>query len=180
GADGLGSAWQLLGLVDECPDDRSGLGHLVLLRLGHSRSGVFDGRIRLDRSSVLRPRLALLAHDDEDLAHLDDLAFGRTVMEHDPSERRRDLDHRLVRFHLDDGLVHPDRAPDRHHPPNDLGFGEAFADIGKSELLGHQVSSVWRAALTIRSTLGRYWCSDRLSGKTLSHPVTRRTGASSE
>src|SRR5690606_1254663 len=87
---------------------------------------------------------------------------------------------RLVGFHLDHCLVDLDPAPDRNDPADDLGFGQAFPDVGKAELVGHQDSSVWRAAVTMRSTDGRYWLSDRFNGKTLSQPVTRFTGDSSE
>jgi len=57
--------------------------------------------------------------------------------------------------------------------------GVVAADLGGAGALASTVI-VATAAATMRSTPGRYSDSPRLSGNTVSHPVTRRTGDSSE
>src|SRR5262249_3703668 len=51
--------------------------------------------------------------------------------------RRRDLDRRLVRLHLDERVVLGDLLPLAHEPARDLAFGQALAQVGKLELVGH-------------------------------------------
>src|SRR5690606_20671221 len=72
------------------------------------------------------------------------------------------------------------------YPPTGTTQRTISASVSPSPMSGSRnscaihASSVLRAAATIRSTEGRYWCSERFSGNTLSHPVTRRTGATNE
>src|SRR5690606_36372404 len=121
-----------------------------------------------------------LTHYQQDLPHGHDLALVGAVVEDHTGKWGGNLHYCLVGLDFDHGLVDAHRSSHRDHPANDLGLGQPLTDVGEAELSCHQSSSVWRAALTIRSTPGRYWCSERFSGKTLSQPVTRRTGASSE
>ena len=75
-------------------------------------------------------------------------------MEQDPTHRSRDVDNRLVGFHLDQWAVLGDGLADRHVPVHDHRLGEAFTDVGEVEFGRHQASIVSRAAAAIRSTVG--------------------------
>ena len=74
-----------------------------------------------------------------------------------PRERTGQLDDRLRRLDVDEGLVEHDDVADRHLPRDDLGLDEALADVGQEEDLLAQLSNpITRStASRIRSTLGR-------------------------
>jgi hypothetical protein len=56
-------------------------------------------------------------------------------------------------------LIDGDPLTDRHVPADDLGLGEAFADVGEPELASHGAPDyavrTRSTAATIRSVLGR-------------------------
>ncbi len=88
----------------------------------------------LDRAEKL---LSLLADHDEDGADRRDRAFLDEDLQHGSRPRGRDLDRRLVGLHLDERLILVDRLPLRDEPARDLGLGEALAEVGQLELVGH-------------------------------------------
>ena len=49
------------------------------------------------------------------------------------------LHDRLGRLELDDGLVDRDLVAGRHEPRDDLGLGEALAEVGQDEVAAHRV-----------------------------------------
>ncbi len=65
-------------------------------------------------------------------------------MQHHTGNGSRDVDHGLVRLHLHEGLVHLDSLAHVDVPVDYHGLGEALADVGKMELVGH-VSGPQRA-----------------------------------
>ena len=58
------------------------------------------------------------------------LVLGHEDLRQPPADRRRDLDHRLVGFHLHQRLVALDGVALRLQPAGDGAFGHALADVG--------------------------------------------------
>ena len=56
---------------------------------------------------------------------------------HNTGPGRRDLDHRLVRLHLQQRLVLDDTVPFRHEPPAEFDLCDPFAQIGEFEIKRH-------------------------------------------
>jgi hypothetical protein len=90
-------------------------------------------------------------------AHGDRVARGAVKSQDHARERRRDLDGRLGRFHLDQRLVQRHGVALGDEPLHDLGFLEAFSEIRQREhaLVAHQYATTSRTAAAMRSTLGR-------------------------
>ena len=92
--------------------------------------------------------------------------------QHLAGEGRGQLDHGLGGFHGHQRLIQADRVADLDHPFDDLGVGQAFAQVGQvKDLVAHPClsvtqleASVRRTAARIFSTLGRYFISSRNSG----------------
>ena len=70
------------------------------------------------------------------MEHLADLAAERLD---DAGERRRQLHDRLGGLELDDGLVDRHLVAGRDEPRDDLGLGEALAEVGEDEVAAHRV-----------------------------------------
>ena len=71
-------------------------------------------------------------------ADVDDLAGLGEQRDDRPVVRARELDGRLRRLDVDERLVERDRVADGDLPRDDLGLGQALADVGEVELaLGH-------------------------------------------
>ena len=77
------------------------------------------------------------ADHDEHRPDRNDFAFGDENRRTTPAGRRRDLDRRLVGRDLDERVVLRDLLALLHEPARDLAFGEALAEIGQLELVGH-------------------------------------------
>ena len=85
-----------------------------------------------------RRGVAVFVDRDQQLADGDDLAGFPAERHHDAGGRRRHLHHRLVGLDLDDGLVLDDVVADGDEPRDDLGLGQALADVDESELHRHR------------------------------------------
>ena len=59
------------------------------------------------------------------------------IRETTPGRGRRDLDRRLVGLDLDERVVLGDLLPLGDEPACDLAFGQALAEVGQLELVGH-------------------------------------------
>jgi hypothetical protein len=106
-------------ILRELPDDRCG---------GHGRRA----------ASVPIPSTGD-AERDERRAHRHGLAGPRVQLRDRARERRRDLDGRLRRLDLDEGLVQLDGVALGHEPRDDLSLLETLAEIGEREdPLAHQ------------------------------------------
>ena len=77
------------------------------------------------------------ADDDEHGSDGNDLAFGDENLRHHAAGGRRDLDRRLVGRDLDERVVLRDLLALLHEPARDLALGEALAEVGQLELVGH-------------------------------------------
>ena len=97
------------------------------------------GLRRLDRQhrDGAQQVLALGADDRERRANGSDLALAHDDTEDDAGDGRADLDGRLVRLDLDDGVVLAHRLALAHEPARDLALGQAFAQIRQRERVGH-------------------------------------------
>ena len=86
-----------------------------------------------------------------------DRVAHRAVQRRDAAgERRRDLDRRLRRLHLDERLVQRDLVAGGDQPRDDLALLQPLAQVRHGEhALGHQYFTVRRTASAMRSTLGR-------------------------
>ena len=98
------------------------------LSLGHGRCG----------HGLLRPARPVLADHDEHRPDRDDLALGDEDPRDLPGRRRRDLDRRLVGLDLDERIVLGDLLALRDEPAGDLALGQALAEVGQLELVGHR------------------------------------------
>ena len=78
-----------------------------------------------------------VADDDEDRADRDDLALLDEDARDLAGRRRGDLDGRLVRLDLDERLVLRHLVPLGDQPAGDLALGQALAEVGQLELVGH-------------------------------------------
>ena len=67
-------------------------------------------------------------------ADLDGVALVDEQLADGAGERRRQLDERLRGLDLDEHLVDGDGVAGRDLPRDDLGLGQALADIGEREL----------------------------------------------
>ena len=77
----------------------------------------------------------------------------------DPRNRRFHLDGRLVGHHVGELLILLDRVADLDVPRDDLGLGNAFADIGQAEFEpGHRQTSfmIFLSAWPMRTGPGKY------------------------
>ena len=104
------------------------------LSLGRGR----NGRDRLGSRLLFgRGARTVLADHDEHGADRDDVSFG----DEDPRDlaagRRRDLDRRLVRLHLDQRVVLDDLLALGDEPARDLALRQALAEVGQLELVCH-------------------------------------------
>ena len=87
------------------------------------------------------------------MEHLARLAAERLD---DAGERRRQLHDRLRGLELDDRLVDRHLVAGLHEPRDDLGLGEALAEVGEDEVAAHQSShSQVSSAASTRSGVGR-------------------------
>ena len=86
---------------------------------------------------------------------------------------RRHVDDGLRRLHRYQRIIEADDLADGDMPLDDLGIGQALAEVGQQEqlrgahaggVLGQETASVRFAAATIFSTEGRYFISRRNSG----------------
>ena len=69
---------------------------------------------------------------------------------------RRDFDRRLVGHHVGQLLVFLDLVADLDVPGDDLGLGNAFANVGQLELIGrHYASSTFFRAFFMRIGPGK-------------------------
>ncbi len=87
--------------------------------------------------------------------HLADLTAERLD---DARERRRQLHHRLRRLEFHHGLVGGHLVAGSDEPRDDLGLGQALAEVGQDEVAAHQSHSQVSSAASTRSGVGR-WCS---------------------
>ncbi len=97
----------------------------------------------------------------------------------DAGHRRFHLDGGLVGHHVGEALVLFDAVAYAHVPSDDLGLGDAFADVGQLEgEAGHYASfMIFLSASPMRTGPGKY-AHSRLCGYGVSKPVTRSIGAS--
>ena len=72
-----------------------------------------------------------------------------------PSARRRDLDRRLVRLHLDQRMILRDCVALLHEPARDLRLGQPLAEIGELELVGHGGAGYCEVAAVAPQLIGR-------------------------
>ena len=79
-----------------------------------------------------------VADHDEHRPDRDDLAFSDEDPRHPAGRGRGDLDRRLVRLDLDERVVLGDLLPLLHEPAGDLALGQALAQVGQLELVGHR------------------------------------------
>ena len=79
----------------------------------------------------------VVADHDEDGADRDHLALGDEDLRHSAARRRRDLDRRLVRRDLDERRIFGDVLALLDEPAGDLALGQALAEVGQLELVGH-------------------------------------------
>ena len=100
-----------------------GAGHRLGLRSGR-------GGRRGRRSGGSIP----VTHPHDRRAHLDGLTLGNEQRLDGARERTRQLDQRLGGFDLDDHLIDGHGVADLDVPADNLGFGEALADVGEGEL----------------------------------------------
>ena len=110
--------------------------HLGLLaeRSHYRSSGVTAGDrghgwIRLPGLAGPTLCFRLLPDHHQDRADLDGLTLGSAMTQHDTGIRGRDLHHRLVGLHLHHRLIGLDPATLGNQPADDLGLGEALADV---------------------------------------------------
>ena len=88
------------------------------------------GRPRGVGSRARFPDLSRLANHRQQRLDFNRLTLRSTLMEEHPCVRRRDVDNRLVRLHLDEWCIHLDHIADFDMPMDDVGLGETLADIG--------------------------------------------------
>ena len=111
---------------------------------GRRRVGRHDGddrlrcllgsRVVVDGAEEL---LALGPDHDEHCTDGCDLSLLDEDLQHGALPRRGDLDGRLVGLHLDERLILGDLVTLRDEPARDLGLGQALAEVGELELVGH-------------------------------------------
>ena len=109
------------------------------------------------------------------------LAALLAIARRDAARHGRDnLDCRLVGHDVDEGLLFADFIANGSMPFHNLGFGDTFAHIGKLENITAHLphpAMILRIASATRSGPGKYSHSNSW-GYGVSHPVTRRIGAS--
>ena len=125
----LGNRLDDLGLLDQCSND--------------------GGDFRRLNRGFLPHGLVLVANHHQHGADLDRLSLGSPVPYHYPLVRRGNLNNGLVCLHFDDWLIGVDRVSFGDQPADNLGLGEAFAHVGKSELANHYSFNVLLAAAVI-------------------------------
>ena len=81
--------------------------------------------------------MSVVADHDEDRAYGDDLAFGDEDPRDGAACGRRDLDRRLVGCDLDERRVFGDLLALLDEPACDFALGQALAEVGQLELVGH-------------------------------------------
>ncbi len=108
---------------------------------------------------------------------MDDLADLAAERLDDTGERGRQLHDRLRRLEFDDGLVDRDLVTRRDEPGDDLGLGQALAEVGQDELAAHASHSQESSAASTRSAVGRWYSSSFGDGNGMSKPAMRSTGA---
>ena len=114
-------------------------------RQGLERLGADDGddRLgglgRLERRHRDRAEQVLPGRADQRERRADrcDLAVLGEDPEHDPADRRPQLDGRLVGLDLDDRLVLDDRVTLAHEPAGDLPLGQPLAELRQRERVCH-------------------------------------------
>ena len=112
-----GAAHRTPGVLGTCPvADEVRLGCLVIRRGG--RRGRAPGH----------------GERHERIADVDRLALPRVQFGDDARVRRRKLDEGLGGLHLGDDLVELDGIPFGDAPGDDVGFGQALAEVGQPEL----------------------------------------------
>ena len=94
-------------------------------------------RSLLGASAPASGRDSVAADHDEHRSDRDDLAFRDEDPRDLPARRRRDLDGRLVGGDLDERRVLGDVLALLDEPARDLAFGQALAEVGQLELVGH-------------------------------------------
>jgi hypothetical protein len=106
-------------------------------------------------------------------AGLDHVAGLAMLLDHLARERRRHFNHRFGRFHGNQWFVQACNVARLDEPFDDGGIRQSFTEVGKVEnfRFAHAMApcaqlaeSVFLAAATILSTLGRYFISRRNSG----------------
>ena len=95
---------------------------------------VLGGGVVVDGAEEL---LSLLPDHDEDCPDRRDRSLLDEDLEHGALPRRGDLDRRLVRLHLDERLILRNVRALLHEPARDLRLGQALAEVGELELVGH-------------------------------------------
>jgi len=112
---------------------------LLLLRDDLRRAGHAARleRLGLRRTVARRRRRGAVADGDDRGAHVDGLARGDEDALDDAGERRRQLDERLGRLDLDEHLVDRHGVAGGDLPLDDLGLGQALADVGQGEFGTH-------------------------------------------
>jgi hypothetical protein len=81
---------------------------------------------------------AVTPDHDEHRPDRHDLSFLDEDPRHRSRRRRGDLDRRLVRLHLDKGVVLRNVLTLRDEPAGDLALGEALAKVWQLELVRHR------------------------------------------
>ena len=76
-------------------------------------------------------------------------------LDHLAGDRAFHLDRRLVGHHVGDLLVLGDRVADLDVPGDDLGLGNAFADVGQLEFVPHQSAITFSRAFFMRLGPGK-------------------------
>ena len=135
--------------------------HGFLGRAGRNR---FLHRLGRDHRAVAQRLLVLalgradvgLGLDlDQHAADRDQVADLARQLGHRPRDGRFHFDRRLVGHHVGELLVFLDAVADLDVPGNDLGLGDAFANVGKLELIRRHYASTFLSAFFNRSGPGK-------------------------
>ncbi len=98
---------------------------------------LFGSGSRLRRALLRLGRRPVASDHDEDGADRHDLALGNEDPRDGSARRGRDLDRRLVGRDLDERRVLGDLLALLDEPAGDLALGQALAEVGQLELVGH-------------------------------------------
>jgi hypothetical protein len=115
--------------------------------VGDARSRILGSLLHLgDRLGGGRAsRTTGVRHRDDRRTDVDGLTLRHEKLTNDAFERRRQLDERFRGLDLDDHLVDRHGVTRADLPGDDLGLGEALADVGEEEFrIAHAATSFSR------------------------------------
>ena len=102
-------------------------------RSGHHRPGRLAGHLLCRRRRLDPLRRLAVAKKDHLVADVNHVAGPDPNRLHGAGERRRDLDRRLVRLDLQNGLIFSDLIADVHQHPDHFTFVDSLSQIRESE-----------------------------------------------